>query len=516
MSAINCNFAALLQVFKFNDNHGPDGRFAAGDGGMSALDKRLVDYKPDRSLSDPTKVQQITHLLPDTHYVAYGRTPFLAEMHRRMGIGDPMTTPVADYMAARKALFKQQPEEEIPLHGMTVTQKVVNTDKIAEGLHRGAATYGHMPIDAVRYNGHMFVMNGHHRAVSAAARGDATLHARVLDLSTVTTKFDFEEILKHNPYHGPDGRFATGDGASFVSFGGVFSGSNAKDRTTFETKRTSAMETEMKALADRGINLVKIYNTTGADATDPAGVAKGWAKAMPEGVTPTTIVDAYLGKDGKAMRGSIVIAGDRIRFTATDVTNFFGGSATEIQRTITLNNLRVEHNFLQLIPSSQGGGVVKQMFASCLPLYQKLGLQGIDVHANIDAGGYAWARYGFDVNPGARLRQYRASASRAINDSVSALQAAVTLTPESKDELKAINDTYKKYRTRTTLPGKISGVSTPSLDAQFKSVGGTHKFMAATLGGLNWYGNLDLTNARQVKTLSTYIGTKMKPSAKKS
>jgi len=146
------------------------------------LDRRLVDYKPDRSLSDRSKITPITTALPDTSYTPYGRVPFLKEMHRQMGIEDPMNAPLDAYMDARKALFKKQPVQDLPLDKMVVTQKFVNTDKIAEGRARGNAAFGDMPIDAVKFQGKHYVMNGHHRAVTAAMNGDKTMRARVLDL----------------------------------------------------------------------------------------------------------------------------------------------------------------------------------------------------------------------------------------------------------------------------------------------------------------------------------------------
>lgn len=176
----------------------------------SALDNRLVDYKPDRSLSDKSKITPITTALPSTSHTPYGRVPFLGEMHKQMGIGDPMTIPVSDYMDARKALFKKQPVQDLPLDKMVVTQRFVNTDKIAEGRARGNAAFGDMPIDAVKFQGKHYVMNGHHRAVTAALNGDKTMRARVLDL-------DAKPISKANPYKDAGGRWSTKDKAKTVT-----------------------------------------------------------------------------------------------------------------------------------------------------------------------------------------------------------------------------------------------------------------------------------------------------------
>lgn len=510
MNAIDCNFGALFGVRKFNPNHGAGGRFASASdsSGFDALDKRLVDYKPDRSLSDPTKVMQITHMLPDTSYVSYGKTPFLDKMHAAMGVTDPMTMPVHEYMAARKALFAKQPEEQLPLHNMVVTQRVVNTDKIAEGIHKGHETYGHMPIDAVRYDGQNYIMNGHHRAVSAAARGDATIAARVLDLGGPSTKFDFTSILKHNPYHGPDGRFSSGDGASFVSFGGVFSKSNERDRQKYQNDTTGRFRDQIKALADRGIKM-RVFGTNDADE-----IQKAWSNPILNGVTPTEVVNAFIGTKGKVETNGwngarLDLSGGKIIFTGSSVTNFFGGKANDIQRVINLRDNSVEHSYLKLDPTTQGAGVVKQLFASCIPLYEKLGVTRIDVHANLDAGGYAWARYGFDTKSGSSQRSFAAQTISRVQSGLNAIRFKNPLTEEQKSEAQALQSVFAKYGKSPMLPSMITAVKTPNLDSAYRSIVGVkHGLLAGTMGSMNWYGKLDLTNKRQMKNMGTYISGK--------
>jgi len=43
----------------------------------------------------------------------------------------------------------------------------------------------------------------------------------------------------------------------------------------------------------------------------------------------------------------------------------------------------------------QGKGFSKGVFKSFYKQYQNAGIDKIEVHANIDVGGYTWARYGF-------------------------------------------------------------------------------------------------------------------------
>jgi hypothetical protein len=45
--------------------------------------------------------------------------------------------------------------------------------------------------------------------------------------------------------------------------------------------------------------------------------------------------------------------------------------------------------------SERGGGAGKKLLAANVAMYQKLGFDKVKVSANIDVGGYAWARYGY-------------------------------------------------------------------------------------------------------------------------
>lgn len=58
-------------------------------------------------------------------------------------------------------------------------------------------------------------------------------------------------------------------------------------------------------------------------------------------------------------------------------------------------NGTVDHSYFQLNLSAQGQNVAKEQLARQIPLYQKMGLDAVTLHANIDVGGYAWAKYGF-------------------------------------------------------------------------------------------------------------------------
>lgn len=55
----------------------------------------------------------------------------------------------------------------------------------------------------------------------------------------------------------------------------------------------------------------------------------------------------------------------------------------------------VEHSYFALSRDYQGGGHARRMMQASLHAYDRLGIDRAEVHANIDVGGYSWARVGF-------------------------------------------------------------------------------------------------------------------------
>lgn len=69
-------------------------------------------------------------------------------------------------------------------------------------------------------------------------------------------------------------------------------------------------------------------------------------------------------------------------------------------------DLYVEHAFLQLNRSVQGSGFAEQFNRNLYDWYRRSGVVRVEVHANIDVGGYTWARAGFDFKNEIAARQF--------------------------------------------------------------------------------------------------------------
>lgn len=61
-------------------------------------------------------------------------------------------------------------------------------------------------------------------------------------------------------------------------------------------------------------------------------------------------------------------------------------------------DLVVEHELLELEPASQGQGIGAKLNRAMEQMYREQGVSAITLEANLDVGGYAWARAGYDFD----------------------------------------------------------------------------------------------------------------------
>jgi hypothetical protein len=87
--------------------------------------------------------------------------------------------------------------------------------------------------------------------------------------------------------------------------------------------------------------------------------------------------------DGKEM----MFAGSLLDETGKEIGGY--------KRTIDFKANTAKANVLGLDESVQGTGLTKKILSANIDTYQKLGLDMVETHANIEVGGYAWARYGY-------------------------------------------------------------------------------------------------------------------------
>lgn len=67
-----------------------------------------------------------------------------------------------------------------------------------------------------------------------------------------------------------------------------------------------------------------------------------------------------------------------------------------IKRRFDFNKGVVENEMLQISPKFLGNGFGTKFYKASEEAYKEMGLKQVDILANIDVGGYAWARMGYD------------------------------------------------------------------------------------------------------------------------
>ena len=141
-----------------------------------------------------------------------------------------------------------------------------------------------------------------------------------------------------------------------------------------------------------------------------ANAVKAWMLVLPK-VDPNKLEKAF----GKGCRIS-------------SITNFgFDPENTENEVSLTIHNndfvaertfertssgsLSVKHDIFEVHENSQGKGIAKEFLKNCMEIYKHLGVKSIKLGANIDVGGYAWAKYGWSPS----LKSWSKLSSRITN-----------------------------------------------------------------------------------------------------
>jgi GNAT superfamily N-acetyltransferase len=79
---------------------------------------------------------------------------------------------------------------------------------------------------------------------------------------------------------------------------------------------------------------------------------------------------------------------------------YVDGSSIILERTFRIENgeKAVHHDYFTLPNELQGKGVSKKVFKALYEQYRNAGVTKMDVLANINVGGYTWAKYGFTAD----------------------------------------------------------------------------------------------------------------------
>lgn len=152
------------------------------------------------------------------------------------------------------------------------------------------------------------------------------------------------------------------------------------------------------------------------------------------------------------------------------------GSGVELKRDFGIvdGTKVVEHELFDLDKELQGQGVSRKVFKALYEQYRVTGVERIELYANIDIGGYAWARYGF--------------CTTNRNETIGAIRFS-NLTRKQEDRIMEIID------------GHFNSSNAPFPMNQIARLPYGKK---ALLGGY-WEGVLDLTDTHQRSVFERYL-----------
>jgi len=138
-----------------------------------------------------------------------------------------------------------------------------------------------------------------------------------------------------------------------------------------------------------------------------------------EGKNPLDVAKTALGPKGDAMLLDAIAIGKAslpldprmggkakvdVRLGKSSISvDFNGGGGRRLERTYSKHadgTIEVHHDFFAIPSSEQGKGHASKMMAQSMAAYEKNGVHLVTTHANINVGGYAWAKQGFQAqNP---------------------------------------------------------------------------------------------------------------------
>lgn len=151
------------------------------------------------------------------------------------------------------------------------------------------------------------------------------------------------------------------------------------------------------------------------------------------------------------------------------------GKEIILQRTFSNRNLKlVKHSYFEIPESMQGQGFSKEVFQSLYKQYQNAGIERIEVQANLDVGGYTWAKYGFAGKSKEKLKDVISRANFRLQG----------------DDLKHFNN----WMAKCEKTGVYAMWEIPDFP-----------YGKRLLLGTDWSGYLDLKNSAQRQIFENYL-----------
>ena len=202
------------------------------------------------------------------------------------------------------------------------------------------------------------------------------------------------------------------------------------------------------------------------------------------GLTARQVTAVYL-KDVKDLeKVNVTFETNDNGSVTVSINGFTGGTEFSMQRYFRGTYAIVDHDNFKIDEYAQGSGLGKTIFRNSLDLYDHTGEDRIGLSANVDVGGYAWARYGFVPTKGSWTAWKEEHGELNLEEIEPAMAS------------REIGRLLKSPDPRSMW--KIADMTMPNGEGSEISVG--KKMLMRT----NWDGDLDLNNVEQYSRARIY------------
>src|SRR4051812_22845608 len=196
-----------------------------------------------------------------------------------------------------------------------------------------------------------------------------------------------QKLERFNENHDPStGQFAEGGGS-----GGSGGSGGGDSKPAASEKPSGGGKGKVGKVSDFDKKGIRLDHDTTLNKAKGEKFLQAWNERVKE--APEDFKTEFLG----GMPGTMNISYDESanKLNVSGQLQEDGKGIGEYTRQIDLKNNSAYSAYFVMSRGERGGGAGKKLLAANVAMYQQMGLDKVSVSANIDVGGYAWAKYGY-------------------------------------------------------------------------------------------------------------------------
>lgn len=423
--------------------------------------------------------------------------------------------------------------QDIKVDSIKTLQGYIERDKLDTMLKQGISDTP-TPVVLLKHKGQHYLLDGNHRLAQSTLLGADTMKAKVFDMDEVTGKIirpvkkdglqsiaGFALLFKGAPFGNQNASKNKGGGSTGLTGEQPHSDPNktydGKDipTHTLEYVRTQLGELEAKGIPCR-MTAEEFHEKT-MGRVDPVEMVKAiWGEdEYQDGkIMAASITEHTGGQGADHLRGGVSFAG---------MGTVHGSKVDFVERVLHPGMQAVDHAYLKMSEGEDNKGTARSLFEKSVPLYKKMGIKAITVHANLEAGAYAWNKFGFaaDHLPHVRsqVEEGWANIVKKANEGVPK-EYRQKLTKEALEEMDTLREIMASDDKHMGL--RLASLPTPHLDARFGHVydeakdqrvpnGVPMTFMKTAMSGKHWTATHQFSDPISEIQLTRYLMEKKPP-----